>query len=679
MCGIIGIFNSKNVRKQLATALEVMQARGQDASKVYTKGSCGIGHNLHAIVNYTPQPLDNRLVTNCEIYNWEALNKKHNLNAKNDADALLKILEKKGTKGLDEADGVYALCLWDKDTVILARDVLGVKPLWYTHSDVFACASEKKALEAAGFLDIHELNPRMILTYNVKTNEITLKERSFFTLEKTHKDKKKTKELLEAAIKKRIPKGQKIGLLFSGGVDSTYIATILKNMNIPFTCYTAGIKEEGMKEADDVVYAKKAAELLDLHLKISSIPISKVPTYLKTIVPLIEDSNVVKVGVALPFYVACEEAKKDGVRVMFSGLGSEEIFAGYERHIKSSDINEECLFGLKQMYQRDLYRDDVLTMHHSIELRLPFLDKALVQTALNLDPKLKITKENNKAILRTIAQEAGTPEIIAQRKKKAAQYGSKFDKALAKLAKKKGLTKSAYLRTFYPKANLRVGALFSSGKDSTYALYIMQKMNYEVSCLITLESKNSSSYMFHTPNIELTKLQSQALGIPRMVQTTEGKKEEELADLEAAIREAKKKYKLDAIVTGAIFSTYQRNRIETICDKLGLSVFAPLWHKNQEEEMRELISAGFEVMLSSIAAYGLTKEWLGKVLTLNDVDKLAQLEKKYKINVAGEGGEFESLVINGPNFSKKIDITKSKVVMEDENTGNFIIEEAQLV
>jgi len=678
MCGIIGIFNSKDVKDQLATALKVMQARGQDASNTFIKENAGIGHNLHAIVNYTPQPLNDKFVTNCEIYNWEALNEKHDLKAENDADLLLKLLEKNGTEALSELDGVYALCLWEDNKVLLARDILGIKPIWYTHNRSFAFASEKKALEAAGFLDIHELNPRQLLTYDQATNTITLEDRDFFTLEPIHQEKEKVKQLLIEAIKKRIPKGQKVGLLFSGGVDSTFIGTILKNLNIPFTCYTAAIVEETMKEAEDLTYAKKAAELMDLDLNISEIKVNKVSEYLKTIVPLIEDSNVVKVGVALPFYVACKAAKKDGVRVIFSGLGSEEIFAGYERHIKSANINEECLYGLKQMYQRDLYRDDVVTMHHSIELRLPFLDKELVQTALNIDPDLKITKENNKAILREIAKELGTPHIIADRKKKAAQYGSKFDKALAKLAKREGKNKSGYLRQFYPTSNLKVGALFSSGKDSTYALYIMQEMNYEISCLITLESDNKSSYMFHTPNIELTKLQSESLDIPRITQKTKGEKEVELEDLEKAIKKAKEEYKLDAIVTGAIFSTYQRNRIETICDKLGLSVFAPLWHKNQEEEMREIITAGFKVMLSSIAAYGLTEEWLGKVLTLEDVDKLALLEKKYKINVAGEGGEFESLVVDGPNFSKSINITKSKVVMEDENTGNFIIEEAHL-
>jgi len=184
--------------------------------------------------------------------------------------------------------------------------------------------------------------------------------------------------------------------------------------------------------------------------------------------------------------------------------------------------------------------------------------------------------------------------------------------------------------------------------------------------------------MFHTPNIHLVELQSESLNIPLVKMETEGIKENELEDLEKVIKEAKEKFNLDAIVTGALFSTYQRNRIETIADKLRLKVFAPLWHKDQEEEMRELMREEWEIVLSSIAADGLNEKWLGRVLTLEDVDKLVELNKKLGLNVAGEGGEYESLVLNCPMFEKKINIIKSQVVMEDENTGNFIVEEASL-
>ena len=117
---------------------------------------------------------------------------------------------------------------------------------------------------------------------------------------------------------------------------------------------------------------------------------------------------------------------------------------------------------------------------------------------------------------------------------------------------------------------------------------------------------------------------------------------------------AKEKYKLGGIVSGALFSTYQRDRIEKICDRLGLKIFSPLWHKPQEEEMKELLANGFQFVLSAVAADGLDKKWLNRIITLDDVEKLKKLHEKNKIGIAGEGGDFESIVLDCPLFKKKI-------------------------
>jgi len=134
-----------------------------------------VGHALHAVVSHIPQPLkkEGLLVTNCEIYNWKKLNQKYNFNAKNDADLLLSLLDKFGVDKLNELDGVYAFAYWKKDAIFLARDLLGEKPVWFTHNaDNFAFASEKKALEKVNFLDIKELNPRSIIKYEIKENKV---------------------------------------------------------------------------------------------------------------------------------------------------------------------------------------------------------------------------------------------------------------------------------------------------------------------------------------------------------------------------------------------------------------------------------------------------------------------------------------------------------------------------
>ena len=141
---------------------------------------------------------------------------------------------------------------------------------------------------------------------------------------------------------------------------------------------------------------------------------------------------------------------------------------------------------------------------------------------------------------------------------------------------------------------------------------------------------------------------------------------------------SKKEYKIHGIVTGALRSNYQRERVEDICEALGLKSFSPLWNMEQDVEMRHIINLGFEVVLSSIAAEGLDKSWLGRKLTINDVDKLIVLNKKVGLNIAGEGGEFESLVVFGPMFNKRIKILDSEIQMEAKNTGKFIVKKAIL-
>lgn len=716
MCGIIGVFNKKNHSELVKAGLEIIENRGKYSVNYYSGENYSIGCLQSAVgflqpaVNFVKQPLVKQpltgrgiFVSNCEIYNWKELNEKHKLKAENDSHLLFLLLEKKGIgktgeidkikEILDEIDGAYAFAYIAGNKLVLARDILGIKPLWFAHSDGFAFASEKKALENIGsngsvnsLVNIIELTPRDIIVYDMKKDRIEFIERDFFKIEPEIKESKEEIidniiHLLTNAVGKRILQkkaGQKVGVLFSGGVDSGIIALFLKNMGCEFTCYTAAVESDGMKEAEDIHYAEKAAKFLDVPLKIIKIKLNDIEGYLKKIVPLIEDSSVVKVGVALPFYAACEEAKKDGCSVIFSGLGSEEIFAGYERHKKADDINNECLSGLLKIYERDTYRDDVITMSNNLELRLPFLDKSLVEYALKIPSYYKIRGAQTKVILREAALKNGLDKEIAMRKKRAAQYGSNSQKALKKLAKKNGFKLiSDYLRKFYPRRDIKLGALVSSGKDSIYAMHVIQKQNYEISCMITLKSRNPDSFMFHTPSVELVELQAKSCGIPLVEEETLGEKEKELEDLKKALQKAKEKYKIEGIITGALFSAYQRVRIERVAESLGLKVFSPLWHMNQETEVRKVIKE-FEVIITAVAADGFDETWLGRRIDKKAVEDLMKLHEKNQINVAGEGGEYETLVLNAPLFRKRIRIIKAKKVMNSRNSGIYVIESAEL-
>jgi len=624
------------------------------------------------------------MLNTVEIYNREELNAKYGLGACSDEDVVFKLIGKKGvTKikdALDEIEGVYAFAYKAGDETYLCRDLMGVKPLWYSTKKGFAYAAERKELIKLGHEDVTELNPREIMIYNTKEKRYKLVQRPFFEVKpETKKGKDEIIEELTgltlSAVAKRIP-DSKFGILFSGGIDSTLIAKICKDLGADFTCYTAALESD--VEAEDLAMAKKVAKQMGFELKTKTIKLDEVESYLKKLVPLIEDSNVVKVGVGLTFYVACELAKKDDIKVIFSGLGSEELFAGYERHRQSADVNEECVAGLLSMHERDTYRDAVVTAHHGMALSVPFLDSKLADYSLKIPAKYKLDDKQNKKIIREVAEKLGVPSEFAQRKKRAAQYGSRFDKAIEKLAAKSGMkSKSAYLDRFYSR-NPALGVMFSSGKDSCYAMWVMMKQNYPVRCLITLKSKNPDSYMFHTPNIHLAELQSRAMNIPIILQETEGEKEKELDDLRKALERAKKEYGVEGIVTGALYSQYQRERIEKVCDSVGLKVFSPLWHLDQEKEMRQLLEDGFEFIFSSVAAEGLDKSWLGRKITAKDIDKLALLNKKVALNIAGEGGEFESLVIDGPMFKKRIKITDYEIKEESQNTARFVVKKAEL-
>ncbi|MBW2987675.1 diphthine--ammonia ligase [Candidatus Woesearchaeota archaeon] len=225
---------------------------------------------------------------------------------------------------------------------------------------------------------------------------------------------------------------------------------------------------------------------------------------------------------------------------------------------------------------------------------------------------------------------------------------------------------------------MKLGVLFSSGKDSCLAMHIAKEQGHQIVCLISLESENPYSWMFHTPNVQLVKEQAKCLDLPLVMRKTKGEKEKELIDLKGAISEAREKYPIDGVITGAVYSRYQWTRVDKICGDLNLVCQSPLWHHDQEQLLRDLISNKFNVIISSIACDGLTKDFLGKKIDTDMIQKLSSLNKEIGINVAGEGGEYETLVVDCPMFKKKIVIEDSQIVMENENTGNFIVKKIRL-
>jgi len=213
---------------------------------------------------------------------------------------------------------------------------------------------------------------------------------------------------------------------------------------------------------------------------------------------------------------------------------------------------------------------------------------------------------------------------------------------------------------------MKLAVLFSGGKDSCYSAYLAKQAGHDLICLISVFSENKESYMFHTPSIEKVKTQAEVMNLPLIIQKTKGKKEEELKDLKKVIKKVKDKYKIEGIVTGALHSVYQASRIQKICNELDLECINPLWHKKEIEYLNELVKNKFKIIIIAVAAYPLDKSWLGREIDKKFIEEVKELKEKYKIHPAGEGGEFETFVLNCPLFKKELKIKSFKDFKEGE-------------
>jgi diphthine-ammonia ligase len=220
---------------------------------------------------------------------------------------------------------------------------------------------------------------------------------------------------------------------------------------------------------------------------------------------------------------------------------------------------------------------------------------------------------------------------------------------------------------------LRVAVLATGGKDSCLALYHVLKAGYEVECLATMIPAREDSWMFHYPNIGLVDLFAEAVGIRLVKAKTAGVKEEEVEDLKRLIEGLG----VEGVVSGAIASNYQKSRIERICEELELECVAPLWHRNPLDLLEELLLLRFEVIVTGAYAHGFDEEWLGRKIDDGAVADLMGLNRKYGVSLVGEGGEYETLVLDAPFFKKRIRVIEFSKVWK-EQSGYLEISRAEL-
>jgi len=219
---------------------------------------------------------------------------------------------------------------------------------------------------------------------------------------------------------------------------------------------------------------------------------------------------------------------------------------------------------------------------------------------------------------------------------------------------------------------MKVAALFSGGKDSIFAIYIAQQYGWDITHLVSIFPENKDSWMYHSVNIHLTKTLANALNIPLISKETKGEKEEELSSLKDILSTLD----IDGVISGAIASEYQRTRIEQVCHDLKIKSFTPLWHKDQALLLKDMIRAGFTIKIVGIFAEGFDENWLGKTIDTETFEQLQKIKEKNAINIAGEGGEYETLVLDGPLFQQQLILKETKKEWKRDHGKLFVTKTA---
>jgi asparagine synthase (glutamine-hydrolysing) len=503
MCGIGGILSKKdeNVVPLVGSMLSCMINRGPDGAGIaadersiqsdsfsnlrYQKlsGSSALGHVRLAIVGGTcgQQPFrscNGRFTVehNGEIYNYKTIRKrlikKHKFSTQTDSEVIVHLIEdyflKKNNllyaikRTVAELDGVYAFVVKEEESgrLALVRDKMGVRQIYYGENDRFiAFASERKALWKIG---IKEPTKRVLPCYAViispdgTLQEFKIDNPLIQSTKKVYKTMASAVSVYEkallASMKKRTQDFDKVGIIFSGGIDSVIIAWLAKKMVPEVICYTGGIRG-----SNDILYARQIAKKLNLKLRVNELTQDEVEQMIPEVINTIEDTNAGQVEVAIPVYAAVKLAHEDGINVMFSGQAADELFGGYPWYARVVEkegyqkLRDHMTQDLLLLYKETLEREDKITMAHSIEMREPFLDIEVIRCSMGMDLKLNIkgaTDIMGKHIHRKLAQKLGIPKNIAYRIKEAAQHGSGMHDIFDTIARKHGFDESTISKKY---------------------------------------------------------------------------------------------------------------------------------------------------------------------------------------------------------------------------------------
>lgn len=470
MCGIAGIFSftNQNISSKIKRMLIAIKHRGPDGSGIIINdnptygeleslnipnGRIGVGHNRLSIIGkgFQPIPNENRelwLVHNGEIYNYEEVKRtlrNHKFRTDMDSEVILHAYEENKIKLLD---GNYAFAIYKpyRQEIEVYRDIIGIRPLFYCfNGSLFAFASERKALK-----NICEQHRRLLPGHRIYVGDDGVSIERFEDID-LHSNEAFSdpdiaeKELIKAlltAVRKRLY--SKIGILFSGGIDSSIIAKIAINLEAEAKLITVGL--EG---SIDLLRAKKIASLMGVELDEVLIKKNEVLALFKKVIKIIDEPSPIKAMIGIPIYAAARHAYEAGLRVIFTGQGADELFGGYMKYLHEKDLEKRLIIDLFNIHKVNLERDDHCAMSNSVELRVPYLDRGVINIALKIPINFKIRNNVRKWILRKVGERIGLPRESVIADKKAIQYGTRVAYILKKEARKLGKSLSKLAEEIY--------------------------------------------------------------------------------------------------------------------------------------------------------------------------------------------------------------------------------------
>lgn len=460
MCGIIGVFDLKlpadDQRGRILELSKRLRHRGPDWSGIYIAENAILSHERLAIVDPSSggQPLFNQdktiiLAANGEIYNHQELRKEleadYVFQTGSDCEVIIALYEKYGSDFIEKLNGIFAFALYDssKDQYLVARDHMGIIPLYYGYDELgqFYIASELKALEGqCKQIEVFLPGHYMESADKEMKNWYQRDWMEYASVKENMSDKQQLREALEASVKRQLMSDVPYGVLLSGGLDSSLTAAIAKKFADTRIESDDGQKAWypqlhsfaiGLADSPDLIAAKKVAdEIGTVHHEIY-FTVQEGLDAIKDVVYHLETYDITTIRASTPMYLLSRVIKSMGIKMVLSGEGADEIFGGYLYFHKAPNakaFHEETVEKLSKLYQYDCLRANKSLAAWGVEGRVPFLDKEFMDVAMRLNPKDKMCGNGKmeKHILRETFEDY-LPESVAWRQKEQFSDGVGYD------------------------------------------------------------------------------------------------------------------------------------------------------------------------------------------------------------------------------------------------------------